>query len=65
MALAGEKGVTVPQIALAYVLHSSLNVYPLVGAANGDEYAQNVRAFDIALTKAEREWLNLERESIS
>jgi aryl-alcohol dehydrogenase-like predicted oxidoreductase len=64
MALAGELGVTVPQIALAYVLGSPLDVYPLVGAANGDEFAQNVQALDLSLTAAQRAWLNLERESL-
>jgi aryl-alcohol dehydrogenase-like predicted oxidoreductase len=64
MALAAKRGVTVPQIALAYALHSPLDVYPLVGAANGNEYAQNVEALDIALTDAERAWLNLEREAL-
>jgi aryl-alcohol dehydrogenase-like predicted oxidoreductase len=58
-ALAKERGCTVPQIALAYVLTSSLNVFPLVGAANGDELHQNVVAFSIALTPREREWLDL------
>jgi aryl-alcohol dehydrogenase-like predicted oxidoreductase len=64
IALAEQKGVTVPQIALAYILHSPLNVFPLVGAASGDEYAQNVKALDLALTADERAWLNLERESL-
>jgi aryl-alcohol dehydrogenase-like predicted oxidoreductase len=64
IALAEEKGVTVPQVALAYILHSPLNVLPLVGAANRDEYAQNVAALDLSLTANERAWLNLERESV-
>jgi len=64
MALAEELGVTVPQVALAYVVHDPLDVYPLVGAANGDEFAQNVEALDILLTEAQRAWLNLERESV-
>jgi aryl-alcohol dehydrogenase-like predicted oxidoreductase len=63
MVLAHEKGATVPQIALAYVLQSPMSVFPLVGAANGAEYAQNVEALDLTLTGAERAWLNLERES--
>jgi aryl-alcohol dehydrogenase-like predicted oxidoreductase len=62
MVLAREKGATVPQIALAYILQSPLNVFPLVGAANGVEYAQNVEALDLDLTAAERAWLNLERD---
>jgi aryl-alcohol dehydrogenase-like predicted oxidoreductase len=62
--LAEEKNVTVPQIALAFILHSPLNVFPLVGAANRDEYAQNVAALDLSLTVNERAWLNLEHESV-
>jgi aryl-alcohol dehydrogenase-like predicted oxidoreductase len=62
-ALAEERGCTVPQIALAYVLTSPLNVFPLVGAANGDELRQNVAAFDIALTPRERDWLDLQVET--
>jgi aryl-alcohol dehydrogenase-like predicted oxidoreductase len=64
--LAEEKGSsggsqpTVPQIALAYILHSPLDVFPLVGAANGDEFEENVRAFDIELSEEECAWLNLE-----
>jgi len=58
--LAAAKGVTVPQLALAYILHSPLNVFPLVGAANGEEFAQNLAALDLALSADERAWLNLE-----
>lgn len=63
MILAEEKDVTVPQLALAYILTSPLNVFALVGAANGEEFAENVQAFDIPLTENERAWLNLERDS--
>jgi aryl-alcohol dehydrogenase-like predicted oxidoreductase len=58
--LAAAKGVTVPQLALAYVLRSPLNVFPLVGAASGEEFAQNLAALDLALSEEERGWLNLE-----
>ena len=61
--LAQEKGVTVPQLALAYVLTSPMNVYPLVGAANREELAENVAALDIVLTPQERAWLDLESDS--
>jgi aryl-alcohol dehydrogenase-like predicted oxidoreductase len=58
--LAAKKGATVPQIALAYILRSPLNVFPLVGAATGEEFAQNLAALDLALSEEERVWLNLE-----
>ena len=60
MLLAREKAITVPQVVLAYMLGSSLNVFPLVGARNGGEFRENLDAFDIALTEKERAWLDLE-----
>ncbi len=60
MALAEERGATVPQIALAYILRSPMNVFPLVGAASGDEFAQNLAALDLPLSDADRAWLDLE-----
>ena len=63
--LAQQQGITVPQVALAYILRSPMNVYPLVGAANGDEFAQNMRAFDVPLTEADRAWLNLEGKDLA
>ena len=63
LALAEEKGVTVPQLVLAYILASPVNVFPIVGAANRDELEQNLRAFDIGLSETERAWLDLEVDS--
>jgi aryl-alcohol dehydrogenase-like predicted oxidoreductase len=60
--LAAERGASVPQIATAYVLGSPMNVFPLVGAASGEEFADTVRAFELALTPQERAWLDLERD---
>jgi len=63
MTLVEETGATVPQLALAYSLRAPLNVYPIVGAANGDEFRANLKAFDIALTAKERDWLDLETDN--
>lgn len=63
MSLAAEKGATVPQIALAYILRSPLDVFPLVGAASGEEFAQNLAALDLALSEDERAWLDLEQDA--
>ena len=60
MSLAEQKGAAVPQIALAYILRSPLNVFPLIGAATGEEFRQNLAALDLPLSDAERAWLNLE-----
>jgi len=58
--LAKEKGASVPQLVLAFLFASPANVFPIVGAANGDEFKENVDAFDLALSEAERAWLDLE-----
>ena len=42
--LAEEKGVPLPQIALAFILQSPLNVFPLIGARTREEFAENVKA---------------------
>ena len=52
-----QRGATLAQIAMSYVLAQSFPVFPLVGCANGAEYAANAAAFDVALTTAEIAWL--------
>lgn len=61
--MASEKGVSVPQLATAYLLHHDIRVFPLVGCASGDEYAELTAAFDIALTADERSRLDLGRDA--
>ncbi len=60
--LATERGVSVPQIALAFVLNSGLNVFPLIGAANRRELADDAAALDLELTEEERAHLDLREE---
>ena len=55
--MAMEKGVTVPQIALAYLLNQPFQVFPIVGAAGGAELDEAVAAADIPLTDRELRWL--------
>ena len=61
--LAEEKGLTVPQIALSYVLSFPLDIYALVGSANSDEIASNLQALQSRLTEEEMAWLDLRRET--
>lgn len=61
--LAKEKGLTLPQIALAYVMNQPLNIWTLVGCQNGQEFAANVAASDVTLSAEEMAWLGLEREA--
>lgn len=61
--LAKEKGVTVPQIATAYIMSQPLNVFALVGAASKEEYKANSDALNIELTSEELAWLDLRSDS--
>ncbi len=61
--MAKEKGKTVPQVALAFVLSQPLNVFTLVGCASGDECRANLEALALKLTPEEIDWLDLRREA--
>jgi aryl-alcohol dehydrogenase-like predicted oxidoreductase len=61
--LAAELGVSVPQLALAYVLQQPMNLFPLVGAASRAEIEANTAALAIRLTPAQQAWLNLETDA--
>lgn len=51
--LARVKGVTVGQIALAWLLHQPLNIYPIVGPSKKAHMEDVIGALDISLTKEE------------
>ena len=53
---------TLAQIALAYVLSSPLNVFPLVGCRSAQEFAENAAAVSTRLTPAEVAWLDLQTD---
>jgi len=55
--LAEKKGVTVPQIGLAYILNQTFTVFPIVGAASETELAQTADSINIELTEQELAWL--------
>jgi aryl-alcohol dehydrogenase-like predicted oxidoreductase len=56
-ALARKKGLTVPQVALAYALDQPLEVFALVGCNTGDEFRANAEASGVELTPEEIAWL--------
>lgn len=60
--LAREKGKSVPQVALAYVLQQPLGIFALVGCETPEEFRVNTEALALKLTPAEMEWLDLRRE---
>ncbi|MEZ4505038.1 MAG: aldo/keto reductase [Thermomicrobiales bacterium] len=57
--LAEEKGVTVAQIALSFILEQQVDVYAITAGKNPQEFAANVAALDIALSRSELDWLDL------
>ena len=61
--LGREKGLSLPQVALAYVLSQPLNIFALVGCHTPDEFRANVEAASVALTPEERAWLDLRAET--
>lgn len=58
--LAKEKGVTVPQMALAYVINQPLNIFALVGCETDEEFRANAQACELLLTPPEMAWLDLQ-----
>ncbi len=57
--LAKERGLSIPQIALAYVLNNPVNVFALVGCRTPREFAENAAAVATKLTPDEVAWLEL------
>lgn len=60
--LAAAKGLSLPQIALAYVLNQPLNIFALVGCRTGAEFADNLAALFLKLTAEELAWLDLQHD---
>jgi aryl-alcohol dehydrogenase-like predicted oxidoreductase len=56
----GERyGLSIPQVAMAYVMSQPLDVYALVGCRTGDEFAMNAAVLGQKLAAEEVAWLNL------
>ncbi len=58
-ALADELGLTVAQVALAYVASQPFDVIPLVGARRPEEFADSLAALSVRLTDRQIAWLEL------
>ncbi|HMO58928.1 MAG TPA: aldo/keto reductase [Roseiflexaceae bacterium] len=61
--LADEKGLTIPQIALSYVMSQPLNIFALVGSRTAAEFEANLTASEMRLSEAECAYLDLRAES--
>ncbi len=62
--LGDAKGLSIPQIALAYVMSQPLDIYALVGCRTPEEFAANVVAADTRLTPDECAWLDLRTDTL-
>jgi len=60
--LADERGLTVPQVATAYVMSYPLNIFALVGCNTPGEFKANMEAGELRLTPAEIAWLEVRRD---
>lgn len=56
----GQKmGLTAAQVALAWVMHQGMDVFPLVGCRNVEEFKENAEALEVKLTPEQLVWLDL------
>jgi aryl-alcohol dehydrogenase-like predicted oxidoreductase len=60
--LAAARGLTVAQVALAYLLNQPLQVYALIGSRTPAEFAENAAAVGVRLLPDELAWLDLRRD---
>ena len=58
VALGEEKGLSLAQVAMAYVFSQRLNIFAIVGCRTGAEFAANVAAGEVELTEREVAWLD-------
>lgn len=58
--MAREKCLTVPQIAMAWLMNQPLNVFALVGTHTREEMEQNIEGMHCRLTQEELNWLELQ-----
>lgn len=62
--LGQQKGLNIPQVALAYVTSQPLNIYAVVGCRDGEEFSANVAALETTLTPHELAWLDLQVDAL-
>lgn len=59
--LAEKKGVTVAQLAMAWIHSQGLNTFAVVSTSSKDRMQQNIGALSIELTPEEADWLDLRK----
>ncbi len=61
--LADESGLTLPQVAMAYVMSYPMDVYAITGCYTPDEFRVNMEASDMRLDEKTLAWLDLRSDS--
>ena len=59
-AMAAERGCTVGQICLAWILAQPITFCPIIGPSNPQHLAENLRGLELELSDKDCRWLNLE-----
>ncbi len=62
--LAGEKGLTTAQVALAYVMNHPMNLFAIVGPHSVEKFRANIEASNVELTQEEMDWLDLKTDHL-
>jgi len=62
--LAKEKGLSVPQIALAFIHNHPLDLFTVIGVFDANECKANIVSLDLELTPNEMAWLDLKRDAV-
>jgi aryl-alcohol dehydrogenase-like predicted oxidoreductase len=57
--LGQAKGLSVAQVALAFILNQPLNIFPLISCADRAQFQANTAALDVKLTPQELDYLDL------
>ena len=60
--LSKKLGISIPNIALAYILNQPLNIHPVIGCTCREDMISNLEALEVKLDKDTCAWLNLERD---
>ena len=62
--MATAKNVTLPQIAVAYVMNQPMNIFALISSQTEEQFTTNAAALDIKLTPQELAYLDLRVDSL-
>jgi aryl-alcohol dehydrogenase-like predicted oxidoreductase len=61
--LGQEIGLSIPQVAMAYVMSQPMDIFALVGCQNGEEFAANIAATEHHLSPETLAWLDLRSDT--